>query len=74
MKICIIIHTLLSFVEEKDEDNEFMDELVREGMADAPGDVIVGQAERDQSDTARDTQGQRKHTELKTMLFESLSI
>jgi hypothetical protein len=72
VKTCIIIHTLVSFVEE--EDNEFMDELVREGMADASGDVIVGQADRDQTDTARETQGQRKRTELKTMLFESLYI
>ena len=42
-KTCIVIHTLISFVEEGDEDNEYMDELVREG-ADAPGDVM-GQAD-----------------------------
>ena len=29
VKTCIIIHTLVSFVEEGDEDNEFMEELVR---------------------------------------------
>ena len=28
VKTCIIIHTLVSFIEEGDEDNEFMDELV----------------------------------------------
>ena len=49
VKTCIIIHTLISFVEKGDEDNEFMNELVREGT-DAPGDV-VGQENRDQSDT-----------------------
>ena len=70
VKTCIVIHTLVSIVEEGGEDNEFMDELVREGT-DAPGDVI-GQADRDQSDTQREMQGQTKHTELKTMLFESL--
>jgi hypothetical protein len=72
VKTCIIIHTLVSFVEEEDEDNEFIDELVREGMADTPGDIIVGQANGDRSDTARETQGQQRRTELKTMLFESL--
>ena len=72
VKTCIIIHTLVSFVEEGDEDNDFMNELVREGT-DAPGDAI-GQADRDQSDTQRETQGQRKRTELKMMLFESLYI
>jgi hypothetical protein len=73
VKTCIIIHTLISFVEEGDEDNEFMEELVREGR-DAPDDVIVGHADtgRDQSDSQREAQGQRKRTELKTMLFESL--
>lgn len=71
VKACIVIHTLVSFVEEGDEDNEFMEELVREGT-DASDDVIVGQADRDQSDSQREAQGQRKRTELKTMLFESL--
>ena len=72
VKTCIIIHTLISFVEKGDEDNEFMNELVREGT-DAPGDV-VGQENRDQSDTQRETWGQRKCTELKAVLFESLNI
>ena len=72
VKTCIIIHTLVSFVEEGDEDNEFIDELVREGTDVRDVTVTVGQADRDQSDTQRETQGQRKCTELKTMLFESL--
>jgi hypothetical protein len=73
VKTCIIIHTLVSFVEDGNEDNDFMDELVREG-ADAPGGVIVGQADNDPSDAQRETQGQRKRTELKTLLFDSLNI
>lgn len=71
VKTCIIIHTLVSFVEEGEEDSDFMDELVREGT-DVPGDVEAGQALADQSDTQRETQGQRRRTELKTLLFESL--
>ena len=70
VKTCIVIHTLVSFVEEGNEDNEFIDELVREGT-DIPGDLI-GQADRDRSDAQRETQGQRKRNELKTTLLESL--
>jgi hypothetical protein len=71
VKTCVIIHTLVSFVEEGDEDGEFMDELVREGT-DAPGDVIV-QAHREPSDAQRETRGLTKRNELKTLLFESLN-
>ena len=72
MKTCIVIHTLVSFIEEGDEDNEFMDQLVREGT-DIPGEVIgLGQADEERSDTAREARGQTKRTEFKTMLFESL--
>lgn len=70
VKTCVIIHTLISFIEEGDEDREFISELVQEGI-DAPGDVIR-QADSEPSDTQRETQGQRKRTELKRMLFESL--
>ena len=73
VKTCIIIHTLVSFVEEGDEDNDFIDELVREGADEPQAGDVIGQ-DRDQSDTQRETQGQRKHTELKTMLFESLYV
>jgi hypothetical protein len=69
VKTCIVIHTLVSFVEEGDEDGEFMAELVQEGT-EAPGDVTIGQVDG-ASDTQRESQGQRKRTELKTMLFES---
>ena len=50
-----------------------MEELVRE-VRDMPDDVIVGDADagRDQSDSHREAQGQRKHTELKMMLLKSL--
>ena len=49
VKTCIVIHMLISFIEEGDEDNKFMDELVWEG-ADTPGD-FMGQADGDWSDT-----------------------
>jgi len=72
VKTCVIIHTLISFIEEGDEDGEFITELVREGT-DAPGGVIL-EANSEPSDTQRETQGQRKRTELKRMLFESLYV
>jgi hypothetical protein len=73
VKTCIIIHTLVSFIEEGDEDDEFMAELVREGT-DAPGDA-TGQVDREpSSDMQRETQGQSKRAELKRMLFESLYL
>lgn len=69
---CIIIH-MLSFIEEGDQDDEFMAELVQEGT-DAPGDVI-GQADWEpSSETQQKTQGQNKCTELKRMLSESLYL
>ena len=71
VKTCIIIHTLVSFIEEGDEDSDFMEELVREGT-DVPGDVDIRQADGGASDTQRETQGQLKRTLLKTALFESL--
>lgn len=67
---CVIIHTLISFIKEGDEDREFITELVQEGI-DAPGDVIP-QADSELSDTQQETHGQRKHTELKRVLFEGL--
>jgi DDE superfamily endonuclease len=70
VKSCIVIHTLISFVEQGDEDGEFVAELVREGT-DAPG-TSAGQADGGPPDTQRETQGQRKRTELKGVLFESL--
>ena len=72
MKTCIIIHTLVSFVEEGDENNDFIDELVREGAESA--DVQVIRQDRDQSDMQRERQGQTKRAELKMMLFESLHV
>ena len=72
VKTCVIIHMLVSFIEEGDEDGEFVTELVREGT-DARGDVLR-QANSEPSDTQRDTQGQRKRTELKRMLFEELYV
>ena len=72
VKTCIIIHTFVSFVERGDEDEEFITELVQEGT-DALGNCIQ-QADSGPSDIQQETDGQRKHTELKRMLFESLYI
>ena len=70
-------HTHL-FVEEGDKDDEFLDELVREGtdVPGHPGDVIelLGQANREPSDAQQERRGQEKRTELKRMLFESLYV
>ena len=78
MKSCIVIHTLICFVEEGDKDDEFLDELVREGtdVPGHPGDVIelLGQANGESSDAQRERWGQEKRTELKRMLFESLYV
>ena len=72
VKTCIVIHTLICFVEEGDEDDEFLDELVREGtdVPGHPGDVIelLGQANGEPSDAQRERRGQEKRTELKRML------
>ena len=46
--------------------------MVQEG-ADIPGDVMR-QADGDRSNTQQETQGQRKRTELKDLLFESLYV
>ncbi len=70
VKTCIVIHTLVSFVEEGHEDGEFTAELVQEGT-DARSSDVIRQADG-ASDTQRETHGQRKRTELKTMLFEGL--
>ena len=70
VKTCIVIHTLISFIEEGDEDNNFIDELVREGTDIAV--IRVGEAAEEHSDTHREREGQRKCTELKTKLFESI--
>jgi hypothetical protein len=72
VKTCIVIHTLVSFIERGDEDEDFIAELVREGT-DALVDRIQ-QADSGPSDIQRETGGQRKRTELKRMLFESLYI
>jgi len=71
VKTCIIIHTLISFIEHGNKDEDFIAELVQEGLADASSDSIEVDGEPS-SDSQRETQGQRKRTELKTMLFESI--
>jgi hypothetical protein len=72
VKTCVIIHTLISFIEDGDEDGEFITELVREGT-DTSGDVIQ-QVDSEPSDTQWERQGQRKCAELKRMLFKGLYV
>ena len=70
VKTCIVIHTLIVIVKSEDEDGDFIAELVQEGT-DTPHDCI-GEADVGQSDTQRETQGQRKCSKLKDMLIESI--
>jgi hypothetical protein len=68
IKTCVVIHTLISFVEHADEDGDFVAELMREGCDDmsettrADGDGA--------SDTQRATRGERRRAQLKEWLFE----
>lgn len=59
VKACIIIHTLVHLIEDGNEDMEFVDDLVREGLAGSeaeqlPHDTIV------RREAAQVTEGQRK--------------
>ncbi|KAJ6465467.1 hypothetical protein C8R45DRAFT_939657 [Mycena sanguinolenta] len=66
VKACLVIHTLIGFIEAGHEDFEFMEELLQEGRADPPtADVdeeIVAEARRK-------TRGQKKRLDLKAKLF-----
>ena len=71
VKTCIVIHTLVSLVENGNEDGEFVAELVQEGT-DAPGGV-TRQADS-APDTQQETQGQQRRTDQKRVIFKSLYI
>jgi hypothetical protein len=67
VKTCIIIHTLISFI---NKDREFVGELMYEGADTSPNSI---RPDSDgMSDILQDTQGQCKHAQLKDLLFESL--
>ncbi|KAF7369574.1 DDE family endonuclease [Mycena venus] len=68
VKACLIIHTLVGFIEQGQEDWEFMDELLEEGLRAAPAPAVV---ETEASSARRNTRGQQKRTELKAKLFAS---
>jgi hypothetical protein len=68
VKACLVIHTLVGFIELGDEDWEFMDELLQEGLQNA---APAGQVESDASVGRRNTRGQQKRAELKAKLFTS---
>jgi hypothetical protein len=52
MKACLVIHTLVGFIELGDENWEFMDELLQEGLQNA---APAGQVESDASVGRRNT-------------------
>ncbi|KAJ7206358.1 hypothetical protein GGX14DRAFT_132922 [Mycena pura] len=70
VKACIVIHTLVGIIEEGAEDQDFMDELVQAGLANAHPlpQVIVIESE---VSSVRKSRGQRKRTDLKAKLFAS---
>jgi hypothetical protein len=71
VKCCIIIHTLISIIEEGNEDEDFVAQLVQEGTD--PVDVSGARLEDGGgcSDVQRETWGQQKRTQLKQLLFDS---
>jgi hypothetical protein len=73
VKTCIIIHTLVSIIEEGNEDEDFTAQLVQEGTdhVDVSG-ARLEDGGSGRSDAQRETWGQRKRTQLKQLLFNSL--
>jgi hypothetical protein len=69
VKTCIVIHTLVGFLEAGREDPDFMWELVEAGLANPQ--PITEVREMVESSRRRKTRGQRKRTELKAQLFSS---
>jgi hypothetical protein len=66
IKACIVIHTLIFFIEHGHEDWDYVAELVEEGTD--PVVDVVGQTDLE-SEVVRETRGQRKREELKADLF-----
>ncbi|KAJ7020115.1 hypothetical protein C8F04DRAFT_1197009 [Mycena alexandri] len=70
VKACIIIHTLVRLIEDGTKDDEYLQELVQEGLANqapAPAPTIDTEA----AATTRNSRSQRKRVDLKTKLFAS---
>lgn len=66
IKTCIVIHTLISFIESGSEDSDFVDELIAEGR-DAP----VAPENELVAESVRETRGQGRREQLKADLFNS---
>src|ERR1700712_5121350 len=69
IKTCIVIHTLISIIENDAEDQEFIEELIQLGQQDE-----IAQPQRAGefgTYAVRESRGQRKRNELKHKLFES---
>jgi hypothetical protein len=75
VKTCIIIHTLVSIIEEGEEDDDFTAELVQEGLDETDThDVLQDRDGGGSSDVRQQGEGSAKRTELKCILLEYLSM
>ena len=72
VKTCIIIHTLVSVIEQGDEDEDFISELVEEGIDDERN-MLQSDVSGGLSDMQREMGGTAKRTQLKYTLLENLS-
>jgi hypothetical protein len=71
VKACIVIHNLISFIEEGEEDLEYEGELIREGM-EGEREANEWQDIGEEVPGERDTPGHRKRREMKAALLDSL--
>ena len=72
IKSCIVIHGLVSIIEQGDEDKDFVAELVRAGIDDRPN-ILQGRNDvGGPSDTQREVGGNAKRSQLKNFLLENL--
>jgi hypothetical protein len=70
VKTCIVIHTLVGMVEAGNEDQDWMDELLQEGLGNQPP-LQVPSVGTDTSSARMNTRGQQKRGDLKAQLFAS---
>lgn len=73
VKTCIIIHTLVSVIEQGDEDEDFISELVEEGIDDERNMLQSEDSIGGLSDMQREMGGTAKRTQLKYILLKNLS-
>lgn len=68
IKACLVLHTLVFEIENGNEDPDYVQELVDEGI-----DPDLGTLDNElEAKVVRETRGQGKRTELKEKLFEYL--